>query len=88
MGLVFEWDARKALANEQKHGVSFDEARTVFGDVHAITMDDVDHLNHEVRLLQLGTSRHGQLVVVVFTERNDRIRIISARRNEGRKATV
>lgn len=88
MGLVFEWDARKALVNERKHGVSFEEARTVFGDIHAITADDSNHSNHEVRLLQLGMSQSKRLLVVAFTERNNRIRIINARpatRNERRQ---
>ena len=79
MGLVFEWDSEKAIENERKHGVSFDEALTVFADPLSRTIADPDHSGKESRFLELGLSRHGQLLVVVFTERNDRIRIISAR---------
>lgn len=79
VGLVFEWDAEKAIENERKHGVSFDEALAVFADTLARTIDDPDHSNGEPRLLELGLSRRGRLLVVVFTERNGRIRIISAR---------
>lgn len=80
MGLVFEWDVHKAIQNDRKHGVSFDEARTVFGDIHAITADDPDHSDREVRLLQLGMSSVKRLLVVAFTERDGRVRIISARK--------
>ncbi len=79
MGLVFEWDPRKAAANEGKHGVSFEEARTVFSDVLSRTIPDPDHSTAEMRALQLGLSQSGRLLVVAFTERNHRIRIISAR---------
>ena len=80
MGLVFEWDGLKATQNESKHGVSFEEARTIFGDIHAITADDPDHSHREVRLLQLGMSSANRLLVVAFTERDGRVRIISARK--------
>lgn len=79
MGLVFEWDPRKAAANESKHGVTFEEARTIFADVLSRTIPDPDHSNAELRALQLGLSGSGRLLVVAFTERNHRIRIISAR---------
>jgi uncharacterized DUF497 family protein len=80
VGLVFEWDIRKAGDNFIKHGVTFEEARTVFGDAHAMTLDDPDHSELEARLLQLGMSKAKHLLVVVFTERHDRVRIISARK--------
>jgi uncharacterized protein len=78
--LKFEWDAEKAAANLAKHGVSFEEATTVFGDPLAITFADPDHSESERRLLTFGvsSSRH-LLLVVAHTERNRRIRIISAR---------
>ena len=79
VGLVFEWDPGKAAANEGKRGVSFEEARTVFSDVLSRTIPDPDHSTAEMRALQLGLSQSGRLLVVAFTERNHRIRIISAR---------
>ena len=78
MGLVFEWDANKAAANYEKHGVSFEEAATVFGDPLSITIDDPDH-SHEMRYVQVGQTYLGRTVVVVFAEREDNIRIVSAR---------
>lgn len=79
MGLVFEWDPEKAKENERKHGVSFDEALTVFADTLSRTIADPDHSHDEARYLELGLSRRDRLLVVAFTERSDRIRIISAR---------
>ena len=84
----FEWDPRKAESNLRKHGVSFTEAGTVFGDNLAITVPDPDHSKDEERYISIGWSNHRRLLMVSHTDRNDRIRIISAReltRNE-RKA--
>lgn len=78
MGLVFEWDENKAAANYEKHGVSFEEAATVFGDPLSITIDDPDH-GGEKRYVQVGQTFLGRTVVVVFVEREDNIRVISAR---------
>jgi hypothetical protein len=86
-GVLFEWDPDKAAANEQKHGVSFAEAATAFGDPLSITIADPDHSTEEARFILLGQSYLGRLVVAVHTERENRIRIISARlttRNERR----
>ena len=79
VGLVFEWDPEKAAENELKHRVSFDEALTAFADTLSRTIDDPDRSRGETRYLQLGLSRRGRLLVIAFTERNRRIRIISAR---------
>ncbi|HEY4759168.1 MAG TPA: BrnT family toxin [Thermoguttaceae bacterium] len=79
MGFIFEWDDKKAERNLAKHGVSFDEAYTVFGDPLAITIDDPLHSKEEDRFITLGHSRQGRLMVVIFVERGDNIRIISAR---------
>ncbi len=79
MGLRIEWDISKAEKNLRKHGVSFEEAQTVFADPLAATRDDPDHSAYEERLLVLGQTTGGRLLVVSFTERGDRIRIISAR---------
>jgi uncharacterized DUF497 family protein len=79
MSLEFEWDNKKAARNIKKHGVSFQEASTVFGDPLAVTIHDPLHSEDEDRFVTLGESFRRRLVVVVFTERGDRIRIISAR---------
>lgn len=76
----FEWDRKKALANAEKHGVTFDEAVTVFRDPLAATFDDPDHSSGERRFLTLGYSGQGRLLVVSHTERRDAVRLISARR--------
>jgi uncharacterized DUF497 family protein len=77
--LEFEWDANKAATNIADHGVSFDEAVTAFEDPLSLTIEDPDHSEHEERLILLGRSRNNRLLVVVHTERENRIRLISAR---------
>jgi uncharacterized protein len=77
--ITFEWDAEKAASNEEKHGLSFEEASTAFGDPLSITIDDPDHSEDEERQLLLGMTHTGRLVVVVHTDRDDAIRLISAR---------
>jgi hypothetical protein len=77
--MQFEWDREKASANLRKHGVSFDEAATVFYDPLAATFDDPDHSMRERRLLTIGYSSRGRLLVVSHTERGRALRIISAR---------
>jgi len=79
VALEFEWDPLKAESNLNAHGVSFDEATTVFRDTLSITIADPDHSNSEDRFIDIGLSHRGQLLVVSYTERKDRIRIISAR---------
>jgi uncharacterized DUF497 family protein len=79
MGLLFEWDPEKARMNVKRHGISFDEAGTAFRDPLSRTIDDPLHSNDEERLVLIGQSHKGRLLVVVHTERADRIRIISAR---------
>jgi len=75
----FEWDPKKAAANLKKHGVSFQEAATVFGDPLAITFQDPDHSEDEERKVTFGLSLQERLIVVSHTERKDSTRIISAR---------
>jgi len=75
----FEWDNKKAAENIRKHGISFHEAATVFGDSLAITFDDSEHSIGEHRLLTFGTTRTGKSVIVSHTERNRKMRIISTR---------
>lgn len=75
----FEWHPRKAVANLREHGISFDEAATVFLDDLSLTGEDPDHSLHEERYVTFGISSSGRLLVVSHTDRGDRIRIISAR---------
>ena len=79
MRLLFKWDEEKARHNRAKHGVSFEEARTVFNDPYSVTISDPDHSSEEERWLDLGLSSWGRLLVVWYTERDDRIRIIGSR---------
>lgn len=80
MAFTFEWDPRKAVANLRKHEVSFDEAATAFADPFGIVVDDPRHSTAEARVALLGHSESGRLLAVMFTERGDRIRLISARK--------
>ena len=81
MSLRFEWDARKGLANLQKHGVGFEESSSVFRDPLARIFEDECHSLDEAREIIVGRSLRGRLLLVCFTERTTgRIRIISARR--------
>jgi len=75
----FEWTPRKAEINLRKHGVSFTEAGTVFGDDLAISVPDPDHSDNEERYITIGWSYRRRLLMVAHTDRGDRIRIISAR---------
>ncbi len=75
----FEWDETKARANEKKHHVSLLEAAEVFGDEYSSCVRDPDHSHDEERYLLFGVSSRGHHLVVSYTERSDRIRIISAR---------
>ncbi len=79
MALIFEWDADKAKQNLRKHGVSFEESSTVFGDPLSLTIDDPDHSEKEERFVTIGISGWNRLLVVIHTDRGDRIRIISSR---------
>ena len=79
MGLTFEWDDRKDRQNHRKHGVSFREAATVFGDSLSLTIEDPDHSVDKPRFITIGESTGHRLLVVVHADRGDDIRIISAR---------
>lgn len=74
-----EWDTTKEAINQKKHGVGFYEAATVFFDSHSLTIPDEEHSIGEQRHNILGESEYGDLLVVTFTERETRLRIISAR---------
>ena len=77
--MKFQWDPRKAARSLIRHGVAFKEASTVFGDPLASTILDPDHSIEEVRLLTMGRSTAGRFIVVSHTDRDEEIRIISAR---------
>jgi uncharacterized DUF497 family protein len=85
--LRFEWDPKKAVANLRKHGVSFDDAQTAFADENAKLIDDPDHSDEEDRFVLLGLSSSLRLLVVCHCYRSEGnvIRIISARKAEGRE---
>ena len=85
MPLGFEWDAHKARANLAKHGVSFEEAATVFADPLSLNIPDPAHSQAEDRFITLGESHRRKLLVVVHTERGDNLRVISARRASRRE---
>jgi hypothetical protein len=76
----FEWDPQKAELNTRKHGVTFDEADTVFNDQMFITLLDEEHSTDEERYITIGLSNKQRLLLVAHTERENRIRIISARK--------
>ena len=79
MPLQFEWSVQKAKRNLKRHGVSFEEATTVFSDPLSLTITDPDHSEAERRFVDVGLSHRSRLLVVSYTERDARIRIISAR---------
>ena len=80
MPLSFEWDESNAKSNLTKHGVSFEDASTVFGDPLSLTILDPAHSQAEDRFIIIGRSHQQELLIVVHTERGDNIRVISARR--------
>ena len=77
--LEFEWYPAKADANWKKHKVSFDEAKTVFGDEKHLVVPDREHSDDEERYLAIGLSDQGRFITLCFTERDPRLRLISAR---------
>ncbi len=77
--MLFAWDQNKAAANLRKHGVSFHEAGTVFGDPLAVTYEDPDHSDEEERFITIGLSGQSRLLIVSHTPRAAQTRIISAR---------
>ena len=81
----FEWDPRKARENAKKHGVTFDEAMTVFADWGSIAISDPDHSEGEERYLIVGLSSRERILVVSHVERAENVRIINARRANARE---
>jgi uncharacterized DUF497 family protein len=78
--VIYEWDPKKAKTNQRKHGVSFEEAATVFLDPLAVTYPDPDHSDEEVREITIGHSARRRVVFLWHMQRGDRIRIIGARK--------
>jgi uncharacterized DUF497 family protein len=77
--MQFDWDSTKATINLSKHGVSFDEAKTVSDDPLYVDFYDPDHSGREQRYIIIGQSQQGRLLMASYTEKNDTIRIISSR---------
>ena len=78
--MIYEWDGKKGKANQQKHGVSFEEAATIFLDPMALTFPDPHHSFEEEREITIGYSNTGKVIFMSHCPRGDRIRIISARK--------
>ena len=87
MKLTFVWDEIKAETNFKKHKVSFEEGKTIFGDPFLITFPDSEHSTYEERYINVGLSARGRILVLVHTEREQKIRIISCRRATVRERT-
>ena len=80
MALTFEWDEEKCEEDMRKHGVSFDEAKTIFNDPLAMTVSDPEHSSQEDRYIDMGRSSRGRILMVWYTERGRNIRIIGSRK--------
>ncbi|HPA44655.1 MAG TPA: BrnT family toxin [bacterium] len=90
MRMEFLWDERKNVSNQRKHGVSFEEAQTVFFDESAFEYDDPDHSEEEERFLMLGLSCRLRILVIsyCFSSQEERIRIISARKATRKESRI
>lgn len=75
----FEWDTKKAIVNKRKHGVTFEEASSALRDPFSATAHDPDHSENEIRFVTFGVSSQGRLLTVSHTDRDNAVRIISAR---------
>ena len=80
MILEFEWDGHKAVENLKNHRVSFDEAKSVFNDPLLLTFPDPEHSDEEHRSINIGISSHSRVLLVVFTDRKGKVRVISSRK--------
>ena len=77
--MIFEWDEKKAKSNQKKHGVTFREASTVFGDPLSLTIHDPLHSDREDRYVTIGVSSNSKTLVIIHADNADTIRIFSAR---------
>ena len=80
MKLIFEWDEAKAKENLKKHGVSFEEGKTIFNDSLLLTFPDIEHSVNEERYINIGLSADGRILIVIHVERQEKIRIVSCRK--------
>ena len=80
MILEFEWDGHKAVENLKNHRVSFNEAKSVFNDPLVLTFPDPEHSDEEHRSINIGISSHSRVLLVVFTDRKGKVRVISSRK--------
>ena len=80
VGLRFEWDPGKAARNIKRHGISFDEAATIFDDPMFTTVIDQEHSSDEERYITIGLSSGGRLLIIAHTDREGQVRIISVRK--------
>ncbi|MFH0784904.1 MAG: BrnT family toxin [Pseudomonadota bacterium] len=85
MKLTFEWDEVKAKENLKKHGVSFEEGKTIFNDSFLFTFPDIEHSVNEERYINLGLSADGRILIVIYTERQEKICIVSCRKATARE---
>jgi len=85
MKLTFEWDEVKAKENFKKHGVSFEEGKTIFNDPFLFTFPDIEHSVDEERYINIGLSASGRILIVTHTERHEKIRIVSCRKATARE---
>ena len=85
---MFDWDPQKALATFRRRGISFEEGATVLDDWQQVTVEDVEHSIHEQRWTTIGLSDRARLLVVTWTAREGRVRVISARRASKRERNV
>ena len=81
INLDFEWDEAKAIANLKKNRISFETAKTVFADPFSITVNDPKHSIDERRFVDIGTAANGKVLIVSYTQRGEKIRIISCRKS-------
>ena len=85
MKLIFEWDEAKAKENLKKHGVSFEEGKTIFNDSFLLTFPDIEHSVNEERYINIGLSADGRILIVIHMERQEKIRIVSCRKATARE---
>ena len=87
-GVLFEWDAQKAVLNAEKHGIEFRQAAEAFLDVLNLTRFDAEHSTHEDRYVTIGKTRGELVVCLIHTDRENRVRIISARKADAREKRI
>ena len=85
MKLTFGWDEVKAKENLKKHGVNFEEGKTIFNDSFLFTFPDIEHSVNEERYINIGLSANGRILIVIHTERQEKIRIVSCRKATARE---